>query len=322
MLALAVDVARREGLPLPIPATLCFADIGSAEESAWQRRVIDHLGLRQWERIEVGEELDLLGEVARAALRSHGLLWPPNAYLHVPIIDLAAGGSLVTGVDGDGLFGGWQWWRAQAVLGRRVRPQARDLLRVGLALSPPWLRRYRPAQGPDWGGLAPWLRPAARGRLAKLMRDLAAAQPRRWDAWLASYARQRHHRLGATSLAVLAAPHGVTVVHPLLAPEVLAALAEHRGALGYPNRTAAMGDLFGDLLPAAVIERSSKAEFGAAVWRSRARAFARSWDGSGVPDELVDPTQLRAAWSAPNPLFGSMTLLHLAWLASEAARAR
>jgi asparagine synthase (glutamine-hydrolysing) len=319
MLALAMEVARREGLPGPVPVTLRFPGIASADESAWQQLVIDHLGVREWQVITVHEELDLLGDVAIAVLRAHGLLWPPNAYLHVPILEPARGGSLVNGVDGDGLFGYWRWARAQAVLHRRVPPSRRDVLRVALALSPPRLRRRSPTMRPSLVRWTPWLSPIASHQVAELARDHDAAEPRRWDHRLAFYARERYHRVALGTFSALAAERNVTLVSPLLEPRFLASLARHAGPAGYPNRRSAMRALFGDLLPPALIDRPNKGEFGRAIWRTRARAFAESWNGSGVDLALVDPERLRAAWRASNPLFGSATLLQHAWLESHEA---
>ena len=316
VLAAAVEVARREGLPEPVPVTLRFPGVASTEESEWQELVIAHLRVREWERIEVRDELELLGPVARAALTAHGLLWPPNAYVHVPILERARGGSVLTGLDGDGLLGDWKWARAQAVLHRRVRPEPRDALRVGLALAHPrvrhrWMR-------PHVLSATPWLRPEARAELALLARADAAREPRRWDRRMTYYRRRRHLRLTVRSLELLATTRAVRVRHPLLAPRFLAALAAQGAGAGYGERTDAMLALFGDLLPPELLRRPRKAEFGRALWRSEARAFAATWDGTGVDDELVDADCLRGAWSAPSPWFGANTLLHEAWLAAQA----
>jgi len=315
VLAAAVEVARREGLPEPVPVTLRFAGVDSTDESEWQELVIRHLRVSEWERIVVHEELDLLGPVAQAALKVHGLLWPPNAYVHVPILERARGGCVLTGFDGDGLFGYWRWARAQSVLHRRVRPEARDALRVGLALAPArvrhrWMR-------PDVVGMTPWLRAEARAELAKQARSDAAREPRRWDRRLTYYRQRRYLRLTVRSLELLAASRGVEVLHPLFAPPFLTALASHGGGAGYGDRTAAMRALFADALPLELLTRPRKAEFGRALWRSEARAFAASWDGTGLDDELVDPERVRLAWSEPSPWFGANTLLHEAWLAAQ-----
>jgi len=223
IIAAAVDVARRQGLPDPVPVTLRFPGVASTEESSWQERLISHLGIREWEQIVIHDELDLLGPVARSALRAPGLLWPPNAHVHVPILESARGGCLLTGLDGDGLLAGWRWARAQAVLHRRARPESRDFLRVGLALAPPrarqrWIR-------PRVLDTVPWLRPEAWLELAALARTDAAREPRRWDRRIDYYRRRRYLHLTVRSLELIAATRNVRVRHPLLAPALLAALA-------------------------------------------------------------------------------------------------
>ena len=76
LLAAATRAARRHGLPLPIPATYRFPGIEEADESAWQDSVVRHLNLEDWVRIEVTDELDLVGPVAGPLLRRFGPLWP------------------------------------------------------------------------------------------------------------------------------------------------------------------------------------------------------------------------------------------------------
>ena len=313
VLATAMLVARREGVPPPIPVTLWFPGVRSTDETAWQEQVIAHLAVPDWERIEIGEELDFLGGIARACLRAHGLLWPPNAYFHVPMFRVARGGCLLTGLDGDGLLGGWRWARPQSVLARRVRLRPADVARIGLALAPPVLRRRWPSRFP----LPPvtWLRTPAQAAFARRWVAESAAEPRRWDHRMAWYARRRYLYLAQRSLAVVAAGEAAEVRHPLAEPAFIAALARDGGAGGWGDRTATMAALFGDVLPPAVIERRRKAEFGRALWRTEARAFARQWDGTGVDPAMVDAERLRAAWAADNPVFASVTSLHAAWLA-------
>ena len=319
ILALAVGVARRDGLHPPIPATLVFPGVRSAEESAWQRLVVRHLGLRDWERIEIAEELDLLGDIAVAGLKAHGLLWPCNAHMLVPIFERAHGGSVITGVDGDGLFDGWRWARAQAVLHARVRPRVRDVFGVGLALAPAVVRRWRLAREfPAW---LEWLRAPARSRLHQQLSADAASEPWRWDRRLHWYWRRRYLRLCTHSLNLLASDRHVEIHYPLLDPGFLSALARRGGIAGYSDRTAALSKLFADLLPAQLLQRRTKGEFTGAVWCSRSREFAQGWTGRGLDAELVDPAQLQAAWlveSAPGP---AATPLQAAWLAGYQAAA-
>jgi hypothetical protein len=316
VLAAATLAARRHGVPDPIPLTQRFAGVASTEETSWQEMVVDHLGLTGWEVIEIGEELDLLGEIARAVLTAHGPLWPPNAYFHVPMLRRARGASLMTGFDGDGVLGSWRWARAQSVLHGRVRPVPRDAARVALALAPPHVRR-RLMPPPLLSRVAPWLRPGPLSALARVARSLEAAEPRRWDRRLAFHGRTRFLRLTVHSLQAIGSAHRVAIVHPILDGRFVSALARAGGPAGLGDRTALMRSLFAGALPEALLGRRAKAEFGRALWRSQARSFAGRWDGTGVDLALVDPALLRAAWRQENPLFGSVLPLHMAWLATQ-----
>ena len=104
ILATAVDLAVRHGLPLPIPITLRFPGVASAMESTWQEQVISHLRLADWVKMDFTSELDALGPIAGPALRRFGVLTPPNWYADQPMIQAAAGGSLLTGIGGDEIF--------------------------------------------------------------------------------------------------------------------------------------------------------------------------------------------------------------------------
>jgi hypothetical protein len=318
VLALATHIARREGLPLPVPVTFRFPDAPLTHETDWQEHVIGHLGLDHWERIDLRDELDLLGDIARECLTTIGLMWPANVYLHVPVFRVARGGTVLTGLDGDGLFGDWKWCYAQQVLHRRVSPELRDVARVGFALAPPPIRRVAIRRSDPF---APdWLSPEARRDFLDSVVGRAASEPRRWDRRVRWHAGNRALFLARRNLELIGAAHDVAVAHPLLDPHFLAALAHEGGAAGLGDRTEAMRHLVGDLLPRETVERRGKAVFGGAVWRERARQFAASWDGSGLQPDMVDPERLRAAWLSEQPVFHCWALLHEAWLATERAQ--
>ena len=61
LLAAAAGAARRHGLPLPIPATYRFPGVRDADENAWQDMVVRHIDLEDWVRIDITDELDLVG---------------------------------------------------------------------------------------------------------------------------------------------------------------------------------------------------------------------------------------------------------------------
>src|SRR5688572_19203566 len=127
ILAVAASLAQREALSAPIPASLRFPGHAETEEAYWQELVIRKLRIRNWERLEIGEELGLLGPVARSALVRHGLLWPSHIHSIVPLLRLARGGAMLTGFGGDEMLGSWAWGPLFGALGGTLAPQARDL---------------------------------------------------------------------------------------------------------------------------------------------------------------------------------------------------
>ena len=78
-----------------------------------------------------------------------------------------------------------------------------------------------------------------------------------------------------------------------------------------------MGATFGDLLPAPVLERSSKATFNRVAFGPRCRAFVDSWDGAGVDRSVVDPDRLRATWQEEQVHALSFALLQSVWLDAD-----
>ena len=55
VLAVVIRVARREGLPLPIPVTVRPAGDADHVEAGWQELVVRDLGLDDWVQVEIGE---------------------------------------------------------------------------------------------------------------------------------------------------------------------------------------------------------------------------------------------------------------------------
>ncbi|HEV2814893.1 MAG TPA: asparagine synthase-related protein, partial [Solirubrobacteraceae bacterium] len=143
VLAVAARAARSEGLPPPVAFTLRYAAAPETDETEWQERVVAHLGLRDWSRVDAAAELDLLGPGNAKTVRLHGVRYPANtAGLRVACA-AARDGSVLDGSGGDELFGGWRAGPAADVLARRVAPRPRDVLRIGLALAPPRVRAAR-----------------------------------------------------------------------------------------------------------------------------------------------------------------------------------
>jgi asparagine synthase (glutamine-hydrolysing) len=311
VLATAVALARREGLPAPVPVTHRFRAAAGTEEDAWQEQVVGHLGLDDWLRIDPGAELDAVGPVAMAVIERHGLLWPCNTYFHAPIFEAAAGGAVLTGIGGDEAFAASAWDRQLAVLQGRARPTPRDVLRVGFALAPVavkqrFIRRWMPE-------LFPWLRPAARAEVeAWLARD-AASEPLRRSRRLRRLLGSPVLRIGLSGLETLAADRDAIIAHPLHDAGFLAALAALPGAERHRTRSASMEALVGDLLPAEVLRRSTKAHFSEVLWGPESRALAAEWEGDAVDPEIVDVQRLREIWTSPEPDTQTITLLQSVW---------
>ena len=103
MLAAAVDVARRHGLPEPVPLTM-RSQHPATWETEWQEMTIRHLGIEDWRRVEASTELDALGEIATETIRRFGVYWPSNAHSLRFFARAAVDGTLITGGGGDELL--------------------------------------------------------------------------------------------------------------------------------------------------------------------------------------------------------------------------
>ena len=315
VLAAAVQAARREGLPLPVPATNRFPGARDADESRWQELVVRHLGLTDWLRTDYTDELDAVGPVATGVLRRHGLLWPFNAHFHAPLLEAARGGSLLTGIGGDEIFGRSRWARATAVLTLRERARLRDVPGVALFASPRPLRRAVLRR--RFPAAFPWLTPAATRALARDWGGDSASEPARLGRRIEWLHGRRWLRAGTRSLDLLAADSGAAIEHPLLSLDLGAALTAAAGRTGFDDRGAALRELFGELLPHELLSRTTKACFDAAFWAGHSRTFAQGWHGQAVDPSLVDPEALRAVWAGPEPDAHTYLLLQAAWLSSQ-----
>jgi len=311
VLAVATSLARSEGHPLPIPVTYRFPAAAGSKEDDWQEEVMRNLDLPDWERIPMDDELDSIGPVARGVLARHGPVWPFNAHFHVPLMERATGGSLLTGVGGDELFGGEQWWSARAVLAGRRRPRLRDVRTVGLAVSP-WRVRHRVlSRRPPvrW----PWLHPEVEETITRQRAEWTARTPLRWSAAIGWWWQSRARAVLSGTMAALAEDAGTQLVHPFLEPAVLGATARHFGAAGPRSRAAAMREIFGDVMGETVLTRRSKAHFDDAFFARYSRAFVATWDGAGVDPSLVDAGRLADVWRAERPDPRSYLLLQAVW---------
>ncbi|WP_432511340.1 asparagine synthase-related protein [Kineococcus sp. SYSU DK001] len=318
VLAVATALARREGLALPVPVTNTFPAVPASHEGRWQELVVRHLDLPEWTRLEFTDELDVAGPVARDTLRRLGVRAPFNLHFHAPIAALAAGGSLLTGVGGDELFSPVARLTPYRLLSRRWDVNRRTVRDAALDLAPRPLRVRRSSRRIDlpYG----WVRPAALRRLRTDLARLDATEPLSWEravrrrVWPGR--RLQMHREGLDRLGAL---HGVAVENPFCAPGVLATTATAWGRPGPRGRTRELRAQFGDLLPADLLERSTKSSFNAAFWAGPAREWARGWSGDGLGGDLadlVDVEGLHQEWSGAEPDPHSFSLLHTALLAS------
>ena len=129
------------------------------------------------------------------------------------------------------------------------------------------------------------------------------------DGWWRS-----RERLALTASIAAACGEDVQVAHPFMEPTFLGAVAGALWRTGFPSRAAAMDLLFGEALPRAVRQRSSKAAFFGPFVNRHSRAFIRSWDGTGVDETLVDVRRCGRAGTSARVDARSYALLQSAWL--------
>ena len=311
VLAAATIVARREGLPLPVPVTLRYRAVAETDESRWQDLVLRHLGLEDRVCIDADSELELLGAHSRSLLLRHGLMLPPQLGSWVPMFQHALGGALLDGGWGDAVFGGWRYAElAASAMWTSKRRMAKAQLH---ARSPRVLRAAWHYWRDDEPAL-PWLTKAAKRRLMAAVAIEHAGVATRWEPFTRAWAAARFVRVARRSYEAVAGEFDCLSVDPFVEPRFLTALSEARSRWGYGNRTDLMAALFGDVLPPATISRSDKADFTTALWGPTVRAFTESWDGRGVSEQWVDPAALRREWAQPVPDFRTSLLVQAAWL--------
>jgi hypothetical protein len=313
LLALAVDVARREQLAPPVPITLRFRHAPAADESHWQELVVRHLGLHDWQRLEFDDELDFVGPWSQRALNRHGVLWPANGYVHLPMFAYAPGGSLVDGVDGDSVFA-WGYGPAVDLLFLRTRPTRPALSNLRTMLLPVRARSSRlELQTP----VVPWLTPEAEAETRRRIAKDSASEPVSYARRLAWYLGSRHAQMLLSTTSLLAEGTNTLVVRPFLDGLFLSAWGQQIGRTGFRGRTVAMKELFGDLLPIAIIERADKGMYWH-YWGQASRHVARAWQGgAGVDERYVDTQALAETWAStdhPTPDHRSALLLQTVWL--------
>ena len=305
VLAAATSVARREGFGDPVPLTIQSAGAPHSHETEWQERVIAHLGIRDWIRIGVADELDAVGPYARRVLSNHGLLWPFNVHFHLPMLEQAAGGTLFTGIGGD------EMWAASHR--RRERPRRRALALAPRAVQGRVLARNRPI---DY----PWLRPEAIREAKRAAGEHSASEPWTLVRRMRWYRGQPSMAIGTRALELIAADAGATIEHPLLDARLWGAVAATAPRGGFRDRETALAAVAGHALPPETVSRRTKASFDAVFFHEHSRTFVREWEGEGVPPAVVDAEALRAHWHGESPDAHSYTLLQAAWLVERVTR--
>lgn len=316
LLAVATHVARRDGLPAPIPITRRFPSMPDTDETAWQESVIRHLGLREWHHVELDDELDILGPSAQQTLRRHGVVWTPFVNSAAPLYAGLEGGTLVDGEGGDDVLGidrhriGWTM-----NLLRYPRPlRLRRLKDAVWSLTP---RRARHAHvlrvlgDEGWE----WLRPTPRADAFDAVAAESCRAPLSFAASVRAVPTRRDIALALHNRRLHAKECGVTASSPLLDSEFVHSIARLGGVLGPGGRTAVMGRIAGDLLPASTIGRLGKVYFNTPYIGRHTIDFARDWDGSGVDPELVDIGRLVDIWRSGTIPPVTSALLQQAWLA-------
>lgn len=323
ILAVAMQVARREGLPEPIAATHDFTGIEWVDETSFQELVIRRSGVKDWHRFRDVDAFDVLGEHAQRGLRTHGLLWPALAHCHTPLVELAgSGGSLVIGEGGDELLGPQRMNYLNYLQRERPRPTRAMLESLLQIIGPAPLRRSVVSRDLAGDALHPWLNAQAQDAFRAQMTADVAGAPLRWDTAVLRHLGRRAVTMSMHNIGRVLAQSGVTLHTPFLDPGFASAFAASGGRRGFISRTGMMRMLFGDVVPDEICRRDEKARFGAVAVGRESRAFLADWTGAGVDTDVVDVERLREACLDEMPLFGTQLLLQSAWLASEGAAGR
>jgi hypothetical protein len=314
LLAVATRVARQENLPLPVPATLIFRDSEPSTEDEWQTMVIEHLGLSEWIRIEIHSELDAIGPVATKAFEHLGLYWPFNAHFHLPIMEQAGGGTVITGFGGDELALCSVSARAERLLTQWHRPRWSDALVIGLATSPLQIRTVvHRRRAREELRSHPWLTETGLRQVGEAYGSSEALIPLGWEAKVRRWLwRDRYFRMCVDTFAEMGELHDVELVHPFIDELVLDSLARAGGFRGFGDRTRLMDFLFGDFLPQQIISRPTKAAFSGPLWTNTSTLFARRWSGDALLEGLVDDVSLKHHWGEEHRNLLSTTVLQLA----------
>ena len=318
VLAVAVDLARREGLDPPIPVTNVYPELDETDETHWQELVIRHLGIDEWVRQEFTDETDLLSPTTVASLRRHGPLWPATIHNREPLISIARGGCYIDGEGGDEVLGDFRLTPLVRILTGELQIGTRAAKDLVKTLGPRRVRRYLARRSMVHNKtLRPWLQPEINEWFMTTSATETADVPLAYGPAILRFLSHRGVQACFNNLDRMGAHLGVQYVHPLLDPGFATALARFGPRWGHAGRTATMRAVFGDLLPEELLARPTKVFFNRAYAHRYTREFVEQWDGTGLDPDLIDAEQLRRTWQ--DRLFhgGSFQLVHLAWLATH-----
>jgi hypothetical protein len=314
VLTAATIIARRHRLPDPVPITVQHEGMAKPDdEAAWQERIVRHLGLDDWLRIDVGAEIQLVGTWAQTVLRRHGVMFPASAYLLAPMLERARGGMLLVPHGGEDFFGFWRWSRVTDVLALRARPRRSDLKPLAMAAAPAFVRRMVAARKFPPISL-PWLRPEAAHEVTRIFTRQMANVPVRFDVALkANVAHRCNHGAHRARVAV-GEGYGASVLAPFTHPIFLASLAKHAGALGWGGRNVSSRTIMGDTLPLDFWAPRRPVDVNNVYFGELTQAFAAEWSGKGLDETIVDPGILRQLWLGDTHDWRTALLLQAAWL--------
>jgi asparagine synthetase B (glutamine-hydrolysing) len=321
LLAVATRVARRQGLEEPIPVTMRYPGKPEAQESEWQELVIRHVGVTEWRRIDVREEIDLVGPAMASALRRHGVVYPANSHALGHFVAIAGGRSYVMGFGGDDFFWPSPFSRHAQLLAAATVPTRRDLRRLAYAAAPSRARLPLVRRRHTQPFSAPWLTDEALRRATDAWQRDRADQPVRASAHVRWTWRRAAFQACLASFSLVAADTGVRIHMPLADPRVVAALAETASRRVGLTRGEAMRTVFGDVLPDALYGRTTKAYFDDVYWNRYSSRFSeRAVEELTDDDEYVDAGRLRAFWreEGPLPKAQAAILLQELWLRYDA----
>ena len=280
-----------------------FIGAPRAEESAWQERVIADLAIGEWQKLTAEDDLDLVGPIARRMLTRHGVRYPVNSHLLLPLMEMAKGGALLTGWGGDQVLTGWR---------RPPRPTPRSAL---LSVLPDRLVAAASLHRTD---PFPWLHRSVSADLIRRMRMECRGEPRGLGERLDRRVRSRDVVLANIGLDEVAQNHGVELIHPLLDPAFVMSLGLRFTDRQTLTRSDILADIADGSFPESATAARRKAYFIEVFLRGPTREFARSWDGEGLDTALVDRDALRQVWSQwPIPAY-SAALVQYLWLQSAA----